>query len=85
MIPLFYAAHTCSLASHIVLEEAAAEYSTVRISFANEEQRKPDYLAINPKGACSGHDHRPGRIDGDACDARLHRPEHSAGATGAAG
>ena len=50
MITLFYAAHTCSLASHIALEEAGAEYSTVRISFAEEEQRKPDYLAINPKG-----------------------------------
>jgi glutathione S-transferase len=50
MIRLYYAAHTCALASHIALEEAAAEYSTVRISFADEEQRKPEYLAINPKG-----------------------------------
>jgi glutathione S-transferase len=50
MITLYYATHTCALASHIALEEAAAEYSTVRISFAKEEQRKPDYLAINPKG-----------------------------------
>ena len=50
MFTLFYAAHTCSLASHIALEDAAADYSTVRISFAADEQRKPDYLAINPKG-----------------------------------
>jgi glutathione S-transferase len=50
MITLFYAAHTCSLASHIALEEAGAEYSTVRISFAAAEQRGPEYLAINPKG-----------------------------------
>jgi glutathione S-transferase len=50
MIRLYYAAHTCALASHIALEEATAEYSTVRISFADEEQRKPEYLAINPKG-----------------------------------
>jgi len=49
MIKLYYAAHTCSLASHIALEDAGAEYSTVRISFAAEEQRKPEYLAINPK------------------------------------
>src|SRR6202166_5402358 len=49
MIKLYYAPHTCALASHIALEEAAAEYSTVRISFADEEQRKPEYLAINPK------------------------------------
>ena len=50
MIKLYYAAHTCSLASHIALEEAAADYSIVRLSFAAEEQRKPEYLAINPKG-----------------------------------
>jgi len=50
MIRLYYAAHTCALASHIALEEAGAEYSAVRISFADEEQRKPEYLAINPKG-----------------------------------
>jgi glutathione S-transferase len=50
MIQLYYAPHTCSLASHITLEEAGAEYSTVRIDFAKEEQRSPNYLAINPKG-----------------------------------
>lgn len=50
MITLFYAPHTCSLASHIALEDAAADYATVRISFADDEQRKPVYLAINPKG-----------------------------------
>jgi glutathione S-transferase len=50
MITLFYAPHTCSLASHIALEDAAAEYTTVRISFAADEQRQPQYLAINPKG-----------------------------------
>jgi glutathione S-transferase len=49
MMKLYYAAHTCALASHVALEDAGAEYSTVRISFANEEQRKPEYLAINPK------------------------------------
>jgi glutathione S-transferase len=50
MIKLYYAADTCSLASHIALEEAGAEYSTVRIDFAREEQRSPNYLAVNPKG-----------------------------------
>jgi glutathione S-transferase len=49
MLKLYYAPHTCSLASHIALEDAGAEYSTVRINFATEEQRKPEYLAINPK------------------------------------
>ena len=50
MIKLFYAVNTCSLASHIALEEAGAKYSTVRINFAADEQRDPEYLAINPKG-----------------------------------
>jgi glutathione S-transferase len=50
MIKLFYAVNTCSLASHIALEEAAAPYTTVRINFANNEQRAAEYLAINPKG-----------------------------------
>jgi glutathione S-transferase len=50
MLNLFYAPDTCSLASHIALEEAGADYSLARISFAGNEQRSPDYLAINPKG-----------------------------------
>ena len=50
MLTLFYARHACSLASHIALEEAGADYATVRIDFAAAEQRQPDYLAINPKG-----------------------------------
>ena len=50
MIKLFYASDTCSLASHIALEDAGADYSITRISFANDEQRKPEYLAINPNG-----------------------------------
>jgi glutathione S-transferase len=50
VITLFYAPHTCSLASHIALEDAAADYATVRINFADDEQRKAAYLAVNPKG-----------------------------------
>ena len=50
MLKLFYAANTCALASHIALQEASAPYETVRIDFRSNEQRKPEYLAINPKG-----------------------------------
>jgi glutathione S-transferase len=50
MMKLYYERGTCALASHIALEEAGAEYSTVKISFAANEQRSPEYLAINPKG-----------------------------------
>lgn len=49
MLKLFYAPHTCSLASHIALIDAGATYETVRLSFKDQDQRKPDYLAINPK------------------------------------
>src|SRR6202795_2679543 len=50
MLKLFYAPHTCALASHIALEEAGADYQIARIDFRSDEQRKPEYLKINPKG-----------------------------------
>jgi glutathione S-transferase len=50
MLKLYYAPNTCALASHISLEEAGAAYDAVRINFADGEQRKPEYLAVNPKG-----------------------------------
>lgn len=45
----YYAPDTGSLAPHIALEEAGAKYGTVRLSFKSEDQRKPEYRAINPK------------------------------------
>ncbi|MBI3708984.1 MAG: glutathione S-transferase N-terminal domain-containing protein [Proteobacteria bacterium] len=50
MLKLFYSTGTCALASHIALQESGADYQIVRVDFRSEEQRKPDYLAINPKG-----------------------------------
>ena len=50
MLTLYYAPHTCALASHIALEEAGATYETLRLSFKTDDQKKPDYLKINPKG-----------------------------------
>jgi len=50
MLKLFFASNTCALASQIALEEAAAPYETVRVDFRTNEQRKPEYLAVNPKG-----------------------------------
>jgi glutathione S-transferase len=50
MLKLFYATNSCALASHIALEEAGAEYQAVRIDTRANDQRKPEYLAVNPKG-----------------------------------
>ncbi len=49
MLKLYYAPHTCALASHIALEEAGAKYEAIRLNFKNDDQKKPDYLKINPK------------------------------------
>ena len=50
MLKLFTMPTSCSLASLIALEEAEADYEAVLVDFASEAQRKPEYLAINPKG-----------------------------------
>ena len=49
MLKLYYAPGTCALASHIALEEASADYETERMSFASNDQKRPDYVKINPK------------------------------------
>ncbi|OYU74553.1 MAG: glutathione S-transferase, partial [Burkholderiales bacterium PBB5] len=41
---------TCALATHIALCEAQADYTVVKLDFANAQQRSAEYLAINPKG-----------------------------------
>lgn len=50
MLRLYYATGTCALATHIALEETGAPYEAVRVDFAAQAQRRPEYLAINPKG-----------------------------------
>ena len=50
MLKLFYAPGSCALASHIALEEAGADYVAHRMDLRAGDQRKPDYLAVNPKG-----------------------------------
>jgi glutathione S-transferase len=47
---LYYSSGSCSLASHIVLEESGARFDTKRINLREGEQRTPEYLKINPKG-----------------------------------
>lgn len=50
MLKLYYAPGACSLASHIVLEEAGAQYERHRVDTKNNQQRSPEYLKLNPKG-----------------------------------
>jgi glutathione S-transferase len=50
MLKLFHGVGSCSLAALIALEEAGADYELVRMSTAAGDQRKPEYLAVNPKG-----------------------------------
>jgi len=50
MYTFYYAPHTCALASHIALEQAGASFNAIRVNFATNDQRKDEYLAINPKG-----------------------------------
>src|SRR6201989_190217 len=49
MIKIYFSPGSCSLASYIALEEAGADYSAERINFAVDQQKSPEYLAINPK------------------------------------
>jgi glutathione S-transferase len=48
-VKFYFAPHTCALASHIVLEQAGAEYELIRIDFKTNQQRSPDYVKVNPK------------------------------------
>jgi len=47
---LYYAPGACSLASHIALEEVGLPYDTHKLNLAEGDQRKPEYLALNPRG-----------------------------------
>jgi len=50
MYTFFYFKNSCSLASHITLEQSGAEYRAVAVDFMVNEQRGEEYLALNPKG-----------------------------------
>jgi glutathione S-transferase len=50
MFTLFYAPGSSSMASHIALEEASAEYETTLVDEDAGEQRSEAYLTINPRG-----------------------------------
>lgn len=47
---LYVSPGSCALAPLIALEEAGADYRSVRLDFARGEQRGEAYLKLNPKG-----------------------------------
>ena len=50
MLVLFYTPNSCALACHLALEIAGLPYEARKLDFANNEQRSPAFLKINPKG-----------------------------------
>ncbi len=49
-LTLYVSPGACSLASHIALREAGAEFDLRIVDFKSSEQRTQDYLSLNPKG-----------------------------------
>ncbi len=49
-LTLFYAPHTCALATRIALNEAGADYQLQYVDFSQNAQRSGEYLALNPLG-----------------------------------
>jgi len=49
-LSLYYGPGACSLAPHIALEEAGADFEPVRVALKAGQQRTPEYRRLNPKG-----------------------------------
>jgi len=49
MLRLYYFPGTVALAVQIALEDAGADFVTERVDFLSQQQRSPEFLAINPK------------------------------------
>ncbi|NKF22278.1 glutathione S-transferase [Solimonas sp. C16B3] len=64
---LYYAPGACSLAVHIALEVLQAgghaDYATTRVLLPAGDQRKPEFLAVNPRGHVPVLSYR---VDGEA-------------------
>jgi glutathione S-transferase len=48
VMKLYYSPGACSLAPHIVLEEAGDRFELSRVDIAADQQNSPEYLRINP-------------------------------------
>ena len=60
MIRFFYSPQSSATRVHVALEELGVPYEKVRIHLDKGDQRKPEFLAINPNGQI------PALTDGDA-------------------
>jgi glutathione S-transferase len=49
-LKLYFAPGASSLAPLVALEEAGADYEGERLLLTDSQQRRPDFLAINPRG-----------------------------------
>jgi glutathione S-transferase len=47
---LYYSPGTASMVVHLALLEIGAPHRLVKLDFAKDEQRSPDYLKLNPRG-----------------------------------
>ena len=47
---LYYAPGACSFASHVAIEEVGVPYEAQKLNLAEGDQRKPEYLRLNPRG-----------------------------------
>jgi glutathione S-transferase len=50
MLIFYFAPGSSSMATHITLHEVGAPFEPRLLSFKNQEQQQPDYLALNPEG-----------------------------------
>jgi glutathione S-transferase len=50
MLTLFFAPGSSSMAPHIALHELGAPFESRPLSFAKQDHRAPEYLALNPEG-----------------------------------
>jgi glutathione S-transferase len=50
MLTLYFAPGSSSMAPHIALHEVGVPFEPKPLSFARREQRRPEFLAINPEG-----------------------------------
>lgn len=62
MLTLYLAPGASSMAPHIALYEAGAEFETRVLSFGSKQHRSPEFLAVNPEGKVPAMKLEDGRV-----------------------